>query len=158
MDSTSIELARVIARASTTIPTRFWSVGLELVALEDAVISTDTGKDSRQGGGDGEQAGFFAVFLRSSEAGCSLPWMSTEGTVETVSSLDFLKALPSTAPIERRFTDVLVNVHGISASVTSDSGVDCLVSSSDIGDEERHVKGEERREGDSERDLDRDLG
>ena len=74
--------------------------------------------------------------------------------VEIVSSLDFFEALPSTSPIDRRFADALMQV--VSTSVVSDSGVDCIVSSSRIGDEERHVKGEERREGDSERDLDCD--
>jgi hypothetical protein len=41
--------------------------------------------------------------------------------------------------------------------VRSDSGVDRPVSSSRIGDDERHVKGDERREGDSDRDLERDV-
>lgn len=60
----------------------------------------------------------------------------------------------STAPIDRRFTDVLTGLEVVSTSVKSDSEADCPVSSSRIGDEERHVKGEERREGD--RDLDRE--
>jgi len=77
--------------------------------------------------------------------------------VEIVSSLGFLEALPSASPIDRRFADVFVSLHVVSTSVMSDSEVDSLVSSSRIGDEERHVKGEERREGDIERDLDLDL-
>lgn len=73
-----------------------------------------------------------------------------------VSTLDFLVARISTPAIDRRFIDVLIDLEIISTSVKSDSGVDSLVSSSRIGDEPRHVKGEERREGDGDRDLDLD--
>lgn len=83
--------------------------------------------------------------------------ISAAESVEGVSSLDFLEARISTPPIDRRFTDTLMGLEVVSTSVKSDSGVDCLVSSSRIGDEERHVKGEDRREGDSDRDLERDL-
>jgi hypothetical protein len=154
MDSTSIELARVIARASTIIPMRSWSVDPESVALGGAVTSIDAGEGSGQGEGDDERTDFFPVFLSGAEVGCS---SSVGKSVEIVSSLDFLEALPSTSPIDRRLADVLVSLQGVSMSVRSDSGVDCLVSSSRIGDEERHVKGEEGREGNGERDLDRDL-
>ena len=157
MDSTSIELARVIARASTTVPTRFWSFDSESMALEGAVTSIDAGEDSGQGEGDDERTDFFPVFLREFEASRSSSLMSVEEPVGIVSSLDFLKALPSTSPIDRRFVDALTSLHVVSTSVMSDSGVDCLVASSRIGDEERHVKGEEGREGDGERDLDHDL-
>lgn len=77
--------------------------------------------------------------------------------MEIVSSLDFLGARASASPIDRRFAEVLLGLHVVSTSVKSDSEVDCLVSSSRIGDDERHVKGEETREGDSEHDLERDL-
>lgn len=152
-----MELARVIARASTTIPMRSWSVDPESLALRDAVTSIDTGEGSGQGEGDDERADFFPFFLTGSETGCSSSLMSAGKSVETVSSLDFLEALPSASPIDRRFADVLMSLHVVSTSVMSDSGVDCLVSSSRIGDEERHVKGEEGRNGESERERDLDL-
>ena len=157
IDSTSIELARVIARASTTIPMRFWSADPESVALDVAVTSIDTGEEgSGQGEGD-ERADFFPAFLPGFEAGSSSALISSTESVEMVSSLDFLGARLSASPIDRRFVDVLVGLQVASTSVRSDSGVDCLVSFSRIGDEERHVKGEETREGDSESDLDGDL-
>lgn len=83
--------------------------------------------------------------------------MSTTDSVKIVSSLDFLWARTSASPIDRRFVEVFLSLHVVSTSVRSDSGVDCLVSSSRIGDDERCVKGEDTREGDSEHDLERDL-
>lgn len=157
MASTSMELARVIARASTTIPMRSWSVDSKSVGLGVAVTSIDTGEGSEQGEGDDERADFFPVFLRGFEAGCSSAVPSAAESEDTVSNLDFLKARTSTSPIDRRFADVFVGLQSVSRSVKSESGVDCLVSSSRIGDEERHVKGEEGRVGDNERDLDCDL-
>lgn len=147
IDSTSIELARVIARASTTIPMRLWSAGSESALLVIAATSMDTGGDS----GDNERAD---LFLRSFDVGCTSASVSTAESAEGVSTLGFLESRTSTPPIDRRFTDVL---EVASTSVRSDSGVDCLVSSSCIGDDERHVKGEERREGDGDRDLERDA-
>ena len=152
-----MELARVIARASTTIPMRSWSADPESAALEGAVTSIDTGGGSGHGEGDDERADFFPVFLRGSELDCSSSLMSVEKSGGIVSSLDFLEALPSTSPIDRRFAGGLASLQGVSRSVRSDSGVDSLVSSSRIGDEERHVKGEEGREGDGERGLECDL-
>lgn len=157
IDSTSMELARVIARASTTIPMRLWSVGSGLVVLEAAVTSMDTGGDSGQGDGDDERACFFPVFLRGFDAGCSSNLISAAEPTSGVSTLDFLETRTSMPPIDRRFTDVLIGLEAVSTSVKSDSGVECLESSSRIGDEERHVKGEERREGDGDRDLDREV-
>lgn len=157
MESTSIELARVIARASTTIPIRFWSVGSKSVAPEDAVTSVCTGEGSGQGDGDDERVDFFPVFRRGFEVVCSSTSISAAESVEAVSILNFLKARTSAPPIDRRLTDVLMGSQVVSTSVNSDSGVDCLVSSSRIGDEERRVNGEERREGDDDRDLARDL-
>jgi len=157
IDSMSMELARVIARASTTIPTRFWSVGSESVASGVAVTSMGASEDSGQGEGDDERAEFFPAFLGGLEADRSSALVLVGGSVEAASTLDFLEARMSTPPIDRRFTEVLTGSQVASTSVKSDSGVDCLVSSSRTGEEERHVKGEERREGDGDRDLDCDL-
>ena len=109
----------------------------------------DTGEDS----GDDERADFFP---RSFDVGCSSAVVSAAESAEGVSILDFLENRTSAPPIDRRFTDVLIDLV-VSTSVRSDSGVDSLVSSSRIGDDERHVKGEERREGDDDRDLERDV-
>lgn len=152
-----MELARVMARASTTIPMRPWSADPESLSLEVAVTSIDTGEVSGQGEGDDERTDFFPVFRRGFEVGSSSTWMSTADSVEIDSSLDFLEARISTSPIDRRFAEVFLSLHGVSTSVKSEPGVDCLVPSSRIGDDERRVKGEERREGDSEHDLERDL-
>ena len=159
MDSTSVELARVIARASTTIPMRLWSVDSESALLNVAATSLDAGEDSGDGEGDDEQRlGFSPVSLCGFDSGSPLTPASTAESVEDVSTLDFLEALASTPPIDRRLTDVLIGLEAVSTSVRSDSEVDSLVSSSSrIGDEERHVKGEERREGDRDRDLERDV-
>jgi hypothetical protein len=136
---------------------RPWSVDPESAALGVAVTSIDTGgDDSGQGEGD-ERADFFPAFLRGFEAGCSSALISSAKSTEIISSLDFFEDRISASPIDRRFVDALVGLQVDSTSVKSDSGLDCLVSFSRIGDEERHVKGEERREGESERDLDRDL-
>jgi len=156
IDSTSMELARVIARASTTIPVRLWSVGSGSAVLEAAVTSMGTSEGLGQGEGDGERADFLPFLRRGPGAGCSSTSISTTESAEDVSTLDLLEARMSTR-IDRRFTDVFMGSQVVSRSVKSDSGVDCLVSSSHIGDEERHVKGEERREGDLDRDLVRDV-
>ena len=157
IESTSIELARVIARASTTIPMRPRSVGSESAVSEVSVTSMDTSEDSGRGGGDDERVDFLPVFLRGFGAGGSSALISAAASIEDVSTLDFLEARISTLAIDRRFTDTLMGVQVVSTSVKSDSVVDWFVFSSRIGDEEKHVKGEERREGDSERDLERDL-
>lgn len=127
------------------------------MAPEAAVTSVCAMEGSGQGEGDDERADFFLVFRRGFRASRSSTLMSVVGSVEAASTLDFFTARTSAPPIDRRFTDVLMGSQVVSASVNSDSGVDCLVSCSRIGDEERHVKGEERRDGDDDRDLDRDL-
>jgi len=157
IDSMSMELARVIARVSTTIPMRLWSVGSESVVLGVVDTSMGTNEDSGQGEGDDERADFFPALLRDLEAGRSSALVSVGGSAGTASSLDFLEARISTPPIDRRFTEIFTGSQVASTSVKSDSGVDSLVSSSRIGEEERHVRGEERREGDGDRDLDCDL-
>lgn len=121
------------------------------------MVSVCASEGSGQGEGDNERADFFPAFRRGFEAGCSSTSISTAESVEAVSTLDFLKARKSAPPIDRRFTDVLMGLQVVSTSLSSDSEVDRPVSSSRIGDEERRVKGEERREGDDEQDLDRDL-
>ena len=123
------------------------------------VESTDPGEGSGQweGEGDDERADFFPLFKSGFGASCSSASVSGVESVWAVSTLDFLKARTSTPPIDRRFTDVLVGLEVVSTSVRSDSADECPVSSSRTGDEERQVKGEERGEGDRDRDLDRDL-
>ena len=127
MDSTSIELARVIARASTTIPMRPRSAGSESEALEVVVSFIVAGEDSGQGEGDDERTDFFPVFRRDPEAGCSCTLISAAESTESVSTRNFLGARISIPPVDRRFADIFVGSHGVSRS-KSDSGVDCLVS------------------------------
>ena len=130
---------------------RLWSFGSESALLAIAATSMDTGEDS----GDDERADFL---LCGFAVGCSSTLVSAAEPAEGVSTLDFLESRTSAPPIDRRFTDVLIGLEVVvSTSVRSDSGVDSLVSSSRIGDDERHVKGEERREGDDDRDLERDV-
>jgi len=131
------------------------SAGSESEALEVVVSFIVTGEGSGQGEGDDERTDFFPVFRRDPEAGCSSTLVSTTESTESVSTLDFLGARMSIPPIDRRFTEVFVGSQVVSTS-KSDSGVDCLVSSSRIGEEERHVKGEERKEGDGDREFGRD--
>lgn len=116
----------------------------------------DTGEDAGGGEGDEERPNFFPVSLHDLDTVCPPTSTSAMESAEGVSTLDFLETRTSTL-IDRRFTDVLVGLEVASTSVNSDSGVDCLVSSSRIGDEEIQVKGEERREGDGDRDLERDV-
>ena len=129
---------------------RLWSVGSESALLVIAATSMDAGEDP----GDDERADFF---LRSFDIGSSSTLISAAESAEGVSTLDFLESRISAPPIDRRFTDVLIGLEVVSTSVRSDSGVNPLVCSPRIGDDERHVKGEERREGDSDRDLERDA-